>query len=149
MNILFVCTGNTCRSPMAEGYLRYLLKRNGIEGINVSSAGTFAAEGIPPSSHSVQVMQETGIDISGTSSTQITPALVNDADLVIAMTPSHKHDIPAMSPPAEDKVKLLGEYSDGTPISDPFGGNIEIYRQCFASIKKAIENLFEDIAEKN
>ena len=133
MNILFVCTGNTCRSPMAEGYL----KSKGIEGVTVLSRG-LAADGSPVSLNSKKAMAEAGIDISSHISRQITADDINKADKIICLSPSHKAVLLSAGVP-ENKLYILG---DG--ISDPFGGSIETYRRCRDEIFAAIDILIKD-----
>ena len=133
MNILFVCTGNTCRSPMAEGYL----KSKGIEGVTVLSRG-LAADGSPVSLNSKTAMDEAGIDIGSHISKQITADDINKADKIICLSPSHRALLLSAGVP-ENKLYILG---DG--ISDPFGGSIEIYRQCRDEIFAAIDMLIKD-----
>lgn len=133
MNILFVCTGNTCRSPMAEGYL----KSKGIEGVTVSSRG-MAADGSPVSLNSKTAMDEAGIDVSSHISRQITADDINKADKIICLSPSHKALLLSAGVP-ENKLYILG---DG--ISDPFGGSIETYRRCRDEIFAAIDILIKD-----
>ena len=133
MNILFVCTGNTCRSPMAEGYL----KSKGIEGVTVSSRG-LAADGSPVSLNSKTAMDEAGIDIGSHISKQITADDINKADKIICLSPSHKAVLLSAGVP-ENKLYILG---DG--ISDPFGGSIEVYRRCRDEIFAAIDILIKD-----
>ena len=133
MNILFVCTGNTCRSPMAEGYL----KSKGIEGVTVLSRG-LAADGSPVSLNSKTAMDEAGIDIGSHISKQITAADINKADKIICLSPSHKAVLLSAGVP-ENKLYILG---DG--ISDPFGGSIETYRRCRDEIFAAIDILIKD-----
>ena len=133
MNILFVCTGNTCRSPMAEGYL----KSKGIEGVTVLSRG-LAADGSPVSLNSKTAMDEAGIDIGSHISKQITADDINKADKIICLSPSHKALLLSAGVP-ENKLYILG---DG--ISDPFGGSIETYRRCRDEIFAAIDILIKD-----
>ena len=133
MNILFVCTGNTCRSPMAEGYL----KSKGIEGVTVLSRG-LAADGSPVSLNSKTAMDEAGIDIGSHISKQITADDINKADKIICLSPSHKAVLLSAGVP-ENKLYILG---DG--ISDPFGGSIEVYRRCRDEIFAAIDILIKD-----
>ena len=133
MNILFVCTGNTCRSPMAEGYL----KSKGIEGVTVSSRG-LAADGSPVSLNSKTAMDEVGIDIGSHISKQITADDINKADKIICLSTSHKAVLLSAGVP-ENKLYILG---DG--ISDPFGGSIETYRRCRDEIFAAIDILIKD-----
>ena len=133
MNILFVCTGNTCRSPMAEGYLR----SKELNGITVISRG-LAADGSPVSPNSKTAMSEVGIDISGHISQQITDSDINKADKIICLSPSHKAALLSVGVP-ENKLFVLGN-----GISDPFGGDLTIYRRCRDEIFAAIDALQED-----
>lgn len=124
MNILFVCTGNTCRSPMAEGYLKS-------KGFSVLSRG-LCADSSPVSQNSKLVMLEIGIDISAHISKQITKADIQWADKIICMSQSHA-----------DALKNICEcivLGDGIP--DPFGADIETYRQCRDQIITEIDKLF-------
>ncbi len=149
MHILFICTGNTCRSPMAEGYFRYLLENEGILGIEVSSAGTYAGDGEPPSPNSVRALKEYGIDISGQESMRLTCELIKNADLILAMTTSHRMYIGQLDPSALAKTRLLGEYSTvGQDVADPFGGSLDVYSFCFSSMKPALENLLEEVKQQ-
>ena len=133
MNILFVCTGNTCRSPMAEGYLN----SKKINGVTALSRG-LAADGSYVSLNSKTVMEEAGIDISGHISRQITESDINKADKIICLSPSHKAVLLSAGVP-ESKLFVLGN-----GISDPFGGSIETYRRCRDEIFKAVDRLIAD-----
>ena len=133
MNILFVCTGNTCRSPMAEGYLRS--KKLG--GVTVLSRG-LACDGSPVSLNSKTAMAEVGIDISGHISRQITDRDIKDADKIICLSPSHRAVLLSAGVPQE-KLYILGK-----GISDPFGGDITVYRRCRDEIFAAIDELQKD-----
>lgn len=131
MNILFVCTGNTCRSPMAEGYL----KSKKIPDLNVESRGIAASES-PVSENSVNALAEIGIDISGLVSEQLSIADLVWADKIYCMSPSHKTALDMYTNP--QKVEVLGN-----GISDPFGGDLDIYRNCRDEIISAIDCLIE------
>lgn len=133
MNILFVCTGNTCRSPMAEGYLR----SKGIDGVTVSSRG-LASDGSPVSQNSKTAMAEAGIDIGSHISKQLTQNDVKQADKIICLSPSHKAVLLSAGVPA-DKLFVLGN-----GISDPFGGDISVYRRCRDEIFAAVDALQKD-----
>lgn len=132
MNILFVCTGNTCRSPMAEGYLR----SKELDGITVISRG-LASDGSPVSLNSKTAMAEVGIDISGHISRQITDRDIKNADKIICLSPSHRAVLLSAGVPQE-KLYILGN-----GISDPFGGDITVYRRCRDEIFAAIDALIK------
>jgi len=152
MNILFVCTGNTCRSPMAEGFFRHLCKVNTPKKlINIQSAGTGAADGCGASENAIKVLDELGINLRNHRSQKLTSTLLEWSDLAIAMTQNHFSNIRNLALQIEKKpeIKLLSEFSDKSlGISDPFGGNLEIYKDCFCEMKKHLCNLYARI-EKN
>ena len=129
MNILFVCTGNTCRSPMAEGYLR----SKNFENLNVSSCG-LSASGETVSQNSAKVMSEIGIDITGHLSRQITEEDIKTADKIICMSHSHKQFL--------ESIGIKSAVVLGSGISDPFGCDTETYRLCRDEIIKEIDKMF-------
>lgn len=129
MKIIFVCTGNTCRSPMAEGYLKSKL----ISGLTVESRG-LCMGGDAVSENSALVLEELGIDIKNHISKGLSP-LDLDADMFICMTPSHASALIGAGV-SENKVSVLGE-----GISDPFGMDEATYRRCRNEIIDAIDNL--------
>ncbi len=140
--ILFVCTGNTCRSPMAEGVFNHLSKENKIMA-EAKSAGVFVS-GAGISQNSIDAMAEIGIDISTEISKQISSEMLDWADLVLTMSQSHKDMIMAMY--GCDKVYTLGEFcGDGEDVSDPFGGNLDIYKTCRDEIREKICKVLEII----
>lgn len=144
--VVFVCTGNTCRSPLAEGLMRrHLAEKLGVEddelearGVMVASAGVAAGPGSPASRETAELMQERGISLAAHASQQLTEHLVRQADLMIAMTPSHVDAILGHWPEAAGRVKLMDPR--GAAIADPIGGPLEVYRQCAEQIERGIEH---------
>ncbi len=145
--VLFVCTGNTCRSPMCEGWLRSLCARAGRRDVEVSSAGVFAAEGCPASDYAGDVLRRRGADISGHRSSRLSPEKAEGADLIVALTESHRAAIARACPGAAAKTRLLMEFSArGTgDVFDPVGGDLHEYEACFEEMRPALENLFLDL----
>ncbi|MFC1493629.1 low molecular weight protein arginine phosphatase [candidate division KSB1 bacterium] len=145
-NILFVCTGNSCRSPMAEGILKDMVKD--LE-IKVSSAGTSAIDGLPPSANGVDVCRENGVDISDLRSSYLYEELMAEADLVLVMAEEHLEYIKRMYPKYYDKAYLLTKFGREhvknmieIDVYDPYGGEMGEYRETFEYIKKEIERIY-------
>ena len=140
--LIFVCTGNTCRSPMAEGPLKHLL---GPEcGWEISSAGVCAGNGFPASSNSVAAMREKGIDIAGHRSTHLSIEQIETADLLVTMTRGHRDAIVAIAPECAGKVFLLKSFGiaqSPTDIYDPVGEALEVYRRVRDEIDAALPDL--------
>ncbi|HXT13073.1 MAG TPA: ribose 5-phosphate isomerase B [Candidatus Angelobacter sp.] len=142
--ILFICTGNVCRSPMAEGIFRHAIQGRG--NYRVLSAGLGAMEGQPPSAHAVDAVKELGIDIANQRSRMLSPSLVAQADYIFGMTHSHVDTVLLLYPQAAEKTFLLREFDDTLDpfekdISDPIGGSYEIYVNCRDQIEQGIVSL--------
>ena len=134
MHILFVCTGNTCRSPMAEGVLKEKTKTH-----TVSSAGLSVLFPMPAAENAVRVMEERGIDITAHRARALTEETVREADLILTMTAGHRKILTALFPDAAEKTKTLAEYAGAEEdVADPFGGSMETYRICADQIAKLI-----------
>ncbi len=137
-HVLFVCTGNTCRSPMAEGLLREEVKRRNVE-MTVASAGLSATHALA-SEKAIAVMKEIGIDISGHRARSVTLETIQDADLVLTMTADHKRILSAVFPAYLGKIYTLGAWAgEEADVKDPYGGSIEDYRDCRDQLRKWIE----------
>jgi len=146
--ILFVCTGNICRSPMAEGLFRKAVA--GRPDFRVVSAGLGAPNGQPPSAHAVQAMKELGLDISSIRSRPLTAELVQDAAYIFGMTRGHVDAITLMYPQAADKAFLLREFDETLEafekdISDPIGASYAVYCQCRDQIEQGIASMLKFI----
>jgi len=152
-NILFVCSENTCRSPLAEGLLKRLLKEGNISGISVFSAGISALTGTSASYNAIKVAYEEGIDISNHRARALTSEMIAQSDLIITMEERHKQDILVHWPKAKPKVFLLRNFaqfgSKTRNIFDPYGVNIENYRFCFQDIKECIMDLCQLLRTQN
>ncbi|HSG27570.1 MAG TPA: low molecular weight protein arginine phosphatase [Candidatus Krumholzibacterium sp.] len=151
IRILFVCTGNTCRSPMAEGLLRDRLPEDMKGKVEVTSAGIFASRGAPATESAVEALSETGVDIRGHRSTQVSSGLVAKADLIVAMTEAHAAHIISAWPDAHDRLIVLGALDrgrDDPDIRDPIGGGSTIYRDARDEIDGLVEKLVGYISER-
>jgi len=146
--VLFVCTGNVCRSPMAEGIFRHAVQGGG--HYRVFSAGLGAMEGQPPSAYAVEAVRELRIDISNQRSRMLTPELVNMADYIFGMTHSHVDTVTLLYPQAAEKTFLLREFDETLDtfekdISDPIGGSYEVYVNCRDQIEQGIVSILRFI----
>ncbi len=138
--ILFVCTGNSCRSVMAKAFFEKLLKSSGLSGkFRVESAGISALVGVPPASLTIEVLRQEGIDVSGHLGKSLTDQMIKEVDLIFVMDNVHREFILKRDPTAEKKVFLLWEKGE---IQDPIGKSYDVYLEVFKTIKDSVEDVF-------
>ncbi len=144
--ILFVCTGNICRSPMAEGLFRHMLR--GSKDFTAISAGLNADDGHPPSDYSVKALRELSIDISSLRSQHLTPELVRRSDAIFVMTHGHERAMLSLYPSAAAKTFLLREFEEGLSdyerdVPDPIGQSYFTYLDCRDTIQSALSSVLK------
>lgn len=146
-SVLFVCTGNICRSPMAEGLFLKALADRGVDGVEVESTGIAAMDGWTAEPLAQEAVEPFGVDLSGHRARIISEELIRWADSILVMTPQQRDAVVAMVPEATDKVRLLGAYGpDNDPeraVPDPYGGSAMHYRACTVELLEAINGFLD------
>ena len=147
MQLLFVCTGNTCRSPMASAYAAAVLHRCGREDIVVRSAGLAAWAGSPASDGAIAVMEQNGIDLTGFRSTRVSAPLLDGSDRIICMTGSHRRAVAELLPDGTDRIMTL--LPGGADVPDPFGGPVAAYEAVWQVMRPALDQMLNQLAGEN
>ena len=155
MKIMFICTGNICRSAMADGLFQKKIDDRKMDNIEVYSSGIYASIGDTPTYEARRVMEEYGVDIKKHRATNIRYSEIKNMDLILCATTNHKNEVIYMYPELKDKVFTMKEYvnynrehHDPIDIKDPWGYDIDTYRSCADEIDECLELLINKIATK-
>ncbi len=153
VNILFVCIGNICRSPFAQGLFRKTVAQKGANTLFAESAGLLALPGNPATSMAQRVAAEHGVDLSAHAAKSMSKELVKWSHLILVMEKSHKDNLVAHFPEAADKTMLIRHFarfgSKTRGITDPYGLEYDAYRFCYLDIEDAVSGLIASLLEGN
>jgi protein-tyrosine-phosphatase len=143
--LLFVCSGNTCRSPLAEGIAKKIFSEELPERVEVSSAGSSAVDGAPASPLAVDVAGRRSIDLTGHRARFLDRSLVKDADLIVTMGAKHKETVGVIDPAARRYTYLLTDFCDDATgdIPDPIGSGIDEYDRTYRVLENCIRRMAE------
>ncbi len=150
-SIIFVCTGNTCRSPMAEALMKKLLSEENINDIDVFSRGISVFENSPASDNSIEACKKYDIDLSYHKSKLLSADEIKMASLILTMTSEHKQAIISFMPECKDKIFSIYEFAFGQNknISDPFGATQDVYEKCLDEIAVCLNEIVNKLKNEN
>ena len=153
MKIMFICTGNICRSAMADGMMKKLVKENNID-VEICSCGVYAETGDYATYNAVEAAKEYGVDISSHRATNIRDSKIKEMDLILCATISHKQSVLYLYPELKGKVFTMKEYAkiykegQDMDIKDPWGYDEFVYRKCASEINECLEKTIEILKNK-
>lgn len=146
MKIMFICTGNICRSAMAEGIMRKKAEENGLN-INVYSCGVYAENGDGATYNAIEAAQEYGVDIKNHKATNVKDSKINEMDIILCATQGHKNLVLQLYPNLSNKVYTMKEFvgDSNYDIADPWRYNIDIYQKCANEIVQVVDKIIEKL----
>lgn len=176
--VFFICTGNLCRSPMAEGLMRHLLEERGCSDVTVSSVGTWAYDGSPATPDALETVRKSGVDLAGHRSRSIAMDELLAADVIVAMTSVHVRELASLAPEVIDRIVLMKELPEIDPlpvpddadteqkvdallrgerparrrsldVDDPMGLPASAYERCARELREGIDVLVETICGRD
>jgi len=147
--VMFVCTGNICRSPMAEEILRVMFDNGGADNVLISSSGVGAVVGHPASKYACEAVKTCGGVLTGHRGQQLTEELIEEQDLIFALSPGHYHSILSLAPAAAERTYLLKAFPEhgdtGEGVFDPIGSNQGVYNEVYLEIYSELQRIFPEL----